>query len=51
MSEFNRIFLDTNIYIIGDADKKSPESAILEAFGYRNKNKILQKVLTLRIFS
>ncbi|WP_315862635.1 PIN domain-containing protein [Euhalothece natronophila] len=34
---FRRIFLDTNIFIIGDADKESPESLILEAFGYRGK--------------
>lgn len=33
----NRIFLDTNIFIIGDADKQSQESRILEAFGYRAK--------------
>lgn len=33
-----RIFLDTNIFIIGDADKESQESIILEAFGYRGKS-------------
>jgi len=33
-----RIFLDTNIFIIGDADKESQESIILEAFGYRSKS-------------
>jgi hypothetical protein len=32
-----RIFLDTNIYILGDANKHSPESQILEACGYRGK--------------
>lgn len=47
MSEFKRIFLDANIYIIGDADKKSPESQILEAFGYRNKNKKLSGEIIL----
>ncbi|WP_017295079.1 PIN domain-containing protein [Geminocystis herdmanii] len=47
MFEFKRIFLDTNIYIIGDADKKSPESIILEAFGYRNKCKILKGEIIL----
>lgn len=41
MSELKRIFLDTNIYIIGDADKSSPESLILETFGYRGKDKQL----------
>lgn len=33
-----RILLDTNIWIIGDADKESQESIILEAFGYRGKS-------------
>ena len=33
-----RIFLDTNVLIIGDADKQSPESIILEALGYRGKS-------------
>lgn len=47
MFEFKRIFLDTNIYIIGDADKKSPESIILETFGYRNKGKILKGEIIL----
>jgi predicted nucleic acid-binding protein len=32
-----RFFLDTNIFIIGDADRSSAESFILEAFGYRGK--------------
>lgn len=32
-----RIFLDTNIFIIGDTDQESPESLILEALGYRNQ--------------
>jgi predicted nucleic acid-binding protein len=36
-----RVCLDTNIYIIGDADKSSQESIILEALGYRNKTKII----------
>lgn len=36
-----RIFLDTNIFIIGDADQESPESLILEAFGYRGKSPFL----------
>jgi hypothetical protein len=37
MSPLGRIFLDTNIFIIGDAYKQSSESLILEALGYRNK--------------
>lgn len=37
MTSLRRIFLDTNIFIIGDADKRSSESIILEALGYRNK--------------
>jgi len=51
MLKFKRIFLDTNIYIIGDADKTSPESEILEAFGYRKQNKKyeLQQSATLRL--
>jgi predicted nucleic acid-binding protein len=36
-----RIFLDTNIFIIGDADQASSESLILEALGYRNKSPVL----------
>ncbi len=36
-ASLQRIFLDTNIFILGDADKQSPESIILEAFGYRGK--------------
>ena len=41
MTSLQRIFLDTNIFIIGDADKQSPESLILEALGYRNKPTVL----------
>lgn len=37
----NRIFLDTNIFITGDANKISPESFILEALGYRGKPKLI----------
>ena len=47
MLKFKRIFLDTNIYIIGDADKTSPESEILEAFGYRKQNKKFQGEIIL----
>ncbi len=41
MSSLKRLFLDTNVFIIGDAIKTSPESLILEALGYRNKSPIL----------
>ncbi|MFM7577773.1 MAG: PIN domain-containing protein [Microcystaceae cyanobacterium] len=37
MKTLQRIFLDTNIFIIGDVDQQSSESLILEALGYRNK--------------
>lgn len=36
-----RIFLDTNVFIIGDANKQSQESLILEALGYRAKSPTL----------
>jgi hypothetical protein len=41
MSRLKRVFLDTNIYITGDADQNSFESKVLEAFGYREKSKII----------
>ncbi|HEY9866982.1 MAG TPA: hypothetical protein V6D21_22605 [Candidatus Obscuribacterales bacterium] len=41
MSSLKRIFLDTNVFIIGDANKQSDESFILEALGYRDKPPIL----------
>jgi len=41
METLQRIFLDTNIFIVGDADKQSLESLVLEALGYRNKPTIL----------
>ncbi|MGL4499587.1 MAG: PIN domain-containing protein [Planktothrix sp.] len=41
MSSLQRIFLDTNVFIIGDANKQSDESLILEALGYRDKPPIL----------
>lgn len=41
MSSLERIFLDTNVFIIGDANKLSDESRILEALGYRGKPAIL----------
>ncbi|EAZ90095.1 PIN domain-containing protein [Crocosphaera chwakensis] len=41
MSSLKRVFLDTNIFIIGDAIKTSPESLILESLGYRNSKPIL----------
>jgi predicted nucleic acid-binding protein len=47
MTPLRRIFLDTNIFIIGDADKQSLESSILEALGYRNKPKILNSDVIL----
>ncbi|MEB3228700.1 MAG: PIN domain-containing protein [Synechocystis sp.] len=47
MTPLGRIFLDTNIFIIGDADKQSLESLILEALGYRNKLKILNSEVIL----
>jgi hypothetical protein len=37
-----RIFLDTNIFIIGDANQQSQASLILEALGYRGKPAIIQ---------
>lgn len=42
MSRLKRILLDTNIFIIGDADKNSSESVILEALGYRNHHRTLK---------
>ena len=39
--KLNRIFLDTNIFIVGDADKTSVQSFILEALGYRGKPKLI----------
>ena len=47
MSEVKRIFLDTNIFIIGDADRQSQESLILEALGYRGKLPILKVEIIL----
>jgi predicted nucleic acid-binding protein len=47
MASLRRIFLDTNIFIIGDADKQSPESCILEALGYRNKPILLDAEIIL----
>ncbi len=47
MPSWQRLFLDTNIFIIGDADKTSPESVILEALGYRNKTRILKVEIIL----
>lgn len=47
MSSLRRIFLDTNVFIIGDADKQSPESIILEALGYRGKPSILSAEIIL----
>jgi predicted nucleic acid-binding protein len=47
MASLRRIFLDTNIFIIGDADKQSSESLILEAFGYRNKPILLDAEIIL----
>ncbi len=41
MSSLQRIFLDTNVFIIGDANKLSDESLILESLGYRGKAAIL----------
>ena len=41
MTKLNRIFLDTNIFIIGDANKTSLQSVILEALGYRRKPKLI----------
>lgn len=41
MAKLQRLFLDTNIFIIGDADKNSAESLILESLGYRSKSKLL----------
>lgn len=56
MSSLQRIFLDTNVFIIGDANKQSDESLILEALVYRDKPPILismevQIVLFLEIES
>jgi len=47
MASLTRIFLDTNIFIIGDADKQSLESIILEALGYRNQPTILSAEIIL----
>lgn len=47
MSSLLRLFLDTNIFIIGDADKTSEESLILESLGYRNKTPILSSEIIL----
>jgi len=47
MTFLQRIFLDANIFIIGDADKHSPESLILEALGYRNKPIVLSAEVIL----
>lgn len=41
MSSLQRIFLDTNIFIVGEANKQSEESTILEALGYRGIPAIL----------
>ena len=41
MANLQRLFLDTNIFIIGDANKNSAESLILESLGYRSKSKLL----------
>ena len=37
MIELNRLFLDTNIYIIGTQDINSDEAKILTAIGYYGK--------------
>jgi len=47
MASLRRIFLDTNIFIIGDADKQSAKSIILEALGYRSKPAILNAEIIL----
>ncbi len=47
MPSWQRLFLDTNIFIIGDADKTSQESVILEALGYRNKTPMLKVEIIL----
>jgi predicted nucleic acid-binding protein len=47
ISNLKRVFLDTNIYIIGDANKTSFESIILEAFGYREKTKVINAEIIL----
>jgi predicted nucleic acid-binding protein len=47
MSNLKRVFLDTNIYIVGDANKQSFESIILEAFGYRNQSKLIHAEIIL----
>jgi len=41
MAYLQRIFLDTNVFIIGDADKESAEGLILESLGYRGKQPVL----------
>jgi predicted nucleic acid-binding protein len=47
MVNLKRVFLDTNIYITGDANKQSFESIIFEAFGYRNKPKLFEAEIIL----
>ena len=47
MSELQRLFLDTNVFIIGDADRNSQESVILEALGYRGRYPILEVEIIL----
>ncbi|MDB9311531.1 hypothetical protein PN462_00345 [Spirulina sp. CS-785/01] len=47
MSKLKRVFLDTNIFIIGDADQTSPDSLILEALGYREKSPSLNAEVIL----
>jgi hypothetical protein len=37
MLELNKLFLDTNIYIIGTQDINSDEAKILTAIGYYGK--------------
>jgi len=47
MASLRRIFLDTNIFIIGDADKQSSESLILESLGYRNMPIVLNAEIVM----
>ncbi|ELR97609.1 PIN domain-containing protein [Gloeocapsa sp. PCC 73106] len=42
-----RLFLDTNVFIIGDANQQSQESFILEALGYRAKSPTLDVEIIL----
>jgi predicted nucleic acid-binding protein len=45
IEKYSRIFLDTNVYIVGAADPSCPEGKILEFLGFEEKNENAPEVV------